>query len=119
MNVVEYKFWSYRQNNSGGKFHINDKVTILVVIEAPDPEYADFLFERNTGVNIDSHPYCECCGERWNNAWGEGNDQPSSRFSGDPIIKEDEYLTCWVKTGEPYVHIYYFNGNKESYIKET
>ena len=63
------KYYTFYQNNSGGRFYTDDKLKEYVVIQAPPPdaEYANFLAER-LGIyfgGVDSGRDCACCGNRW------------------------------------------------------
>ena len=57
--MMFYDFW---QNNSGGKFIINDKVAPIVWIEARNASEANAIAE-SIGIIFDEG--CECCGDRW------------------------------------------------------
>lgn len=57
-------FYEYRQNNSGGFFHLP---AIQVFIEADSMDEANRIAERN-GLyfdGVDDGRDCPCCGDRW------------------------------------------------------
>ncbi len=60
-------YYHYRQNNSGGGW---GEPAIEVFIEASTPDEADEIAVKH-GIYFD--PFyevdCECCGNRWDNAW--------------------------------------------------
>lgn len=103
-------FYSYHQNNSGGSFQIDDKVTTYVIIEADTANEANEVAE-GVGLYFDGYGDCECCGSRWSSAWsGDGTAEPE--IYGAPA---NEYKSTWVEEGEPSVYVYYKDGRKESY----
>jgi hypothetical protein len=60
-------FFEYNQNNSGGGFDVDDKVTHRLFIEAEDYNKADRI-AQGLGVyfdGCDNGMDCECCGDRW------------------------------------------------------
>lgn len=68
-------FYSFNQNNSGGFFNTDLFVRELVIIEADNAEHANTL-ARNIGIyfnGVSSNRDCECCGDRWYPAWGDGD----------------------------------------------
>ena len=61
------KFYTFRQNNSGGRFKQNNEVDIKVVIEANNAEHANKRAEE-IGIYFDGCSKgidCPCCGDRW------------------------------------------------------
>lgn len=68
-------FFTYRQNNSGGRF-IGE---INIIIEADSAKEADEIAQEN-GVyfdGVDEGHDCECCGDRWSRAWeSDGTENP-------------------------------------------
>lgn len=78
---VDVRWWTFRQNNSGGYCIVNDQVAEYVFVEAVD---ADDAIRRAEVIFSDYSEYCECCGERWD-YWvdeGDGYDNPS--IYGEP-----------------------------------
>jgi hypothetical protein len=69
-------FYTYRQNNSGGSFIINDNVDQWVIIEAPTGDQADLIAD-DIGIyfgGVGSGRDCDCCGDRWYPATNDGYD---------------------------------------------
>lgn len=68
-------FYTYRQNNSGG-YYIGPS---YVIVEADSSSEADFIAEQN-GIYFNGVMRgrdCECCGDRWYNAWDDdATDEP-------------------------------------------
>ena len=56
------KFFTFRQNNSGGVFVVNDKVAHSVVVEATSPADAN---KRAKDMGMFRMSFCECCGPRF------------------------------------------------------
>lgn len=78
-------FFTYRQNNSGGSFDRDDSVDKWVIIEADSPLEANARALR-LGIYFDGVPKgidCDCCGDRWVEAWAEGDETPSAY--GNPV----------------------------------
>ena len=63
-------FYSYHQNNSGGFFC---SPAIDVVIEADSAEEANRIAESK-GLYFDGQGDCDCCGNRWTEEFGSGED---------------------------------------------
>jgi hypothetical protein len=61
MNIYEY-----RQNNSGGTYHIDHErgISRIVLIEAESPARANHHAE-SIGLYFDGAGDCQCCGDRW------------------------------------------------------
>lgn len=59
---VDTKFFAFTQNNSGGRFDVDDNVCHRVVIEAIDAKHAQSRFEPMIENQSGS---CPCCGDRW------------------------------------------------------
>lgn len=71
------KFYTFRQNNSGGSFYGPH----YVIIEAESPEAANLIAENTDEVNIyfDGCALgidCNCCGDRWSRVYeSDANDK--------------------------------------------
>lgn len=64
-------FYTFRQNNSGGRFARDNNVDMYVVVEGTD---VSDVIERaeNIGIYFDgcaNFQDCECCGDRWYKPW--------------------------------------------------
>lgn len=72
-------FFTFSQNNSGGKFDYNKKygISAYVIVEAESgdeaSDFASDLFDRYPNRGYD----CHCCGDRWSTWCPEGNEVPS------------------------------------------
>lgn len=81
LELVELKWYCISQNNTGGKFTVNDLVAHWVYVQAPSEEYAKLKFEEITELSSSSSKnadYCPCCGERWGGLCflEDGTDEP-------------------------------------------
>lgn len=65
--IVNTKFYTFSQNNSGGYFVENNEngVAEYVVIEAINAKDAWGKLESIGDKVNDMFNYCPCCGERW------------------------------------------------------
>jgi hypothetical protein len=63
------KFYEFCQNNSGGSFHVDDKVCHRLFIEANSDIEAEQIAEHLGCYfnGVDQGLDCECCGDRWYN----------------------------------------------------
>jgi hypothetical protein len=112
--VKPLRFFTYDQNNSGGSFRVDEYVAHTVIIEAVDAEAADSK-ARDIGIyfnGCDKGYDCECCGDRWYPAYGEGDESPNI-YGEDPEVYGEKFA----KTGEPYCHVYYADGIVKTYRK--
>jgi hypothetical protein len=108
-------FWNYRQNNSGGSFSFDKKqgISVNVVIEADSADDADRRAE-SIGIYFDDDCSidCECCGQRWDRAYGIGDGVPC--IYNDPIVDGKIQKTAlsikWMKEKDPEGFIHYKDG---------
>jgi len=109
------RYFRYTQNNSGGRFNIDDKVAHHVIIQAHSASEANNL-AKGVGIyfnGCDADIDCNCCGDRWSEAWDtEGTDTPLI-YGGDPATHED----IFTPVGAPVCHVYHLDGSKTTYRK--
>ncbi|MNJ08359.1 hypothetical protein D3C77_24690 [compost metagenome] len=55
-------WYTFKQNNSGGKYLIDDMVDILIVVEETTIKKA---IKRARSITKNHRVYCKCCGDRW------------------------------------------------------
>lgn len=60
--TIDTKFYEFSQNNSGGRFDVDENVCRKVIIEAIDASHAQGIFEPMIENQSGS---CPCCGDRW------------------------------------------------------
>lgn len=58
-------FFTYRQNNSGGRYEYDDQLSAYVIVEAKNAEEAN---KRAEELGIEFDEGCETCGDRWSRA---------------------------------------------------
>lgn len=97
---MQIMFFTFRQNNSGGYFIVNDNVAVNLIIEAVNAEDA---VDKMSEITENYSEYCDCCGERWSSWWvndEDGTDKPM--IWGEEVNKESGSVV-----------IYYVDGRKE------
>ncbi len=72
-------YYRYRQNNSGGGF---EGPAIEVFVEADSEDEADEIAQEH-GIYFDPLYLidCECCGNRWSEAWDSYEQIPPEYYS--------------------------------------
>jgi hypothetical protein len=82
-------WYSYKQNNSGGRVVQNDAVDWYVWIEAESVRVANARAE-DIGIyfnGCDTGYDCSCCGDRWSTPWeDEGDDEPL--YYDTPVVRK-------------------------------
>lgn len=121
--------WEFPQNNSGGRFHVNESVSIYVYVDAESAEEANSYAEDYTDIYFDGcrkEIDCPCCGDRWRACHGsspafesieeleEYYQKPSGWRTDQTIF---EYTADWVEDGAPVIIVYLRNGDKIIYRK--
>ena len=105
-------FFHFSQNNSGGSFDYSERdgVTHHVVIEAADADGANVvaaskgLYFDGSAAGVD----CPCCGDRWYQASGKGDERPS--VYGEPLgEKTGNFFSSWMPPGREIV-VHYADG---------
>ena len=116
-NLATYKFFTYRQNNTGGSF---SGPALYVIVEAINASDADVRAEMN-GVyfnGCDSGSDCECCGDRWYTTYGEGDAVPTVGATALSEMDEQKlkWDSEWCKADKlAYAIVVYRNGNVVTY----
>ena len=98
------RFFTYRQNNSGGDFVVDDNVNVYTIIEANDSTEADMIAE-SVGIyfnGCEDGLDCDCCGDRWGRAWDEGDAVPS--HYGEPLPQND--AGAYIPDKDTVIHYY-------------
>lgn len=117
-------FYEYSQNNSGGHFHVDDKVCHCVIIEARSADEADII-AQDLGIYFDGVSKdldCSCCGDRWTEAYKPidlvATNESYLRTDGIRFADLDDYLQFisdkygWT---EPDCRVYYQDGSVKEY----
>lgn len=109
-------FYTFMQNNSGGYFRINDRVTLYVIVEANNKDQANSLAE-SLGIYFDGCDDgfdCPCCGDRW---------YPAGKYidsTDAPMIYDEtpeQYQDDFIEKGTPYCYVYLLDGRKVTFSK--
>lgn len=112
-------FYTYNQNNSGGKFTFDHRngISLYVIVEAETAKEADEKAE-DIGLYFDGAYDCSCCGNRWHEAggwWGdEEGDQYPSVFDRPVWEKEEDSPFSsirWEQRGTPFTYVHFANGD--------
>lgn len=111
-------WYEWTQNNSGGSFDVDDKITHRLFIEAETKDEAEAKAE-SIGVYYDgcqSGMDCECCGDRWY----EGHELELPYYSGAETVEEAaQYLADKYGWCSPDARIFYKDGSvKEVYTNK-
>lgn len=110
------KFYTFNQNNSGGRSINDENVADYVVIEAFDVDDAN---TRAQGVGIyfngcDDELDCKCCGDRWyaQSTWGKdpGTEKP---MVYDKTV--EDFLATDMWRDDARAIVYYLDGTRETY----
>jgi len=103
------KFYTYRQNNSGGYFV---GPALYVIVEANSSNVAMAIAEDH-GVyfnGCETGQDCNCCGDRWS-SWADEYDQP--KIYGEKVeeaLKSDPYPNREEFQDKPTAIVIYLNG---------
>lgn len=91
-DIMKAKFYTFRQNNSGGAFIVSKKdgISVHVIIEALNADDANTRAEE-IGLYFDGCSKsmdCSCCGDRWRRTdESDGYDVPC--IYGEPITNTE------------------------------
>ena len=105
-------FYHFRQNNSGGSFDIDSKVTVNVIIEAESAAHANELAQV-VGIYFDgcyNGTDCTCCGDRWRRV----NDSHASDFPAVYGMYADDYDELAVEPGDVMAYVYYLSRPRDT-----
>lgn len=101
-------FYTFRQNNSYGKFEVNDSVKHYVIIEADSAKEANKIASKNTDIYFDGvykNIDCECCGDRWRRQ-DESDGTETPMIYGVDVFKYEDDLRSF----KPEYIVYYKDG---------
>ena len=111
---INTQFFTFRQNNSGGRFRYDKNLTETVVIEAINAADANAKAEA-LGIyfdGVEGGSDCQSCGDRWDRVYdSDGTDKPM--YYGDEIT--EDYKPRYGGFGnqeEPFAYIHYYDGTK-------
>lgn len=110
---TKLRFWHFNQNNSGGSFVQDHKSGLShhVIIEAESEQQANEIAQTK-GIYFNgcaSGDDCSCCGDRWYEAYGNGDEVPTI-YSQPICLTTNTYKSdygSWMEDGiEAYVHFF-------------
>lgn len=108
------KWYSFRQNNSGGSWQ---EPAIQVFIQAPSARVANALaLDHGIYFNgVDSGSDCSCCGDRWSTADESYDAMDEPLVYGETIAEwlKDSMYSHWAEEAKvPQVVQFYLNGDR-------
>ena len=105
-------FFMWSQNDSGGRFHVNDNLTWRVVIEADSYQQAEAkAFDLGVYYNgVEEGHDCDCCGDRWY----EGSELD---VEGGPMLEHLQEYADEYGWESPSVIIHYADGTKGTIVR--
>jgi hypothetical protein len=80
MEVAKLQWFTFHQNNSGGRWVVDNDVDAYVIVQAHNADEANQLAQR-IGIyfnGVEDGTDCECCGDRWSSIYRteDGTDVP-------------------------------------------
>jgi hypothetical protein len=105
--LAALKWFGFNQNNSGGRFIVDDNVSEYVFVQAANADDATAIAERF----CDNGNSCPCCGDRWSfflfGEDAEGHAEPM--IYGKPMTA---YSSHWVKS---FARLHHSDGRVEAF----
>lgn len=106
-------FYTFKQNNSGGTFVMNERVAHFVIIEADSVREANEKAE-SIGIyfnGVDDNIDCPCCGDRWYPTYENEVNKAPLIYGVDPA----NYKCIFTRKGKNYCIVYHKDGGKRYY----
>jgi len=115
LEAGDVKYYNFSQNNSGGRFHVDDNVAENVIIAARTVDEAN---ERAEKVSIyfagcAAGRDCNCCGDRWSSQRSESKDVEPLVYSSRP----ENHLIKHGYSMRSKVIIYHADGSRETFAR--
>ncbi len=117
------RFFSFCQNNSGGRFTCNDKLCHNIIIEAHNYDEAR-LKALGLGVYFDGCSLgidCSCCGDRWYDYEDIIDVDKMSKYYKQKFNNIEQYAQRMANEygwTSPDYRIYYYNGEIKEIFKK-
>ena len=113
--AVPSKFYTFRQNNSFGRFDYDAGrgISVNVIVEADSVDDANSRAER-IGLYFDGSGDCQCCGNRWSEQYewqGKDSGDEKPALYGVAVKAED-----LVSSPDVDSYIHYKNGQVVAFI---
>lgn len=109
---INTQFFTFNQNNSGGRFDNDRNLAQTVVIEAVTAEEANAKLTQFGGYfnGVDGGMDCESCGDRWYQVYAsDGTDKPMYYH----MELTEDYIASYIARPEhPFAYIHYMDGTK-------
>lgn len=108
----DHRYFTFDQNNSGGSFDYDENYGDHVIIAAKNSDHAN---ERAQEIGLyfngahENGPDCECCGDRWYAANGEGDLTPQI------YSKRPEALLAEGGWFRDLIVVHHADGSRETY----
>lgn len=115
------KFYIFQQNNSGGRFKIDEKrgIGYLVAVEARNAKEANNK-ASDIGLYFDGFVNgldCPCCGDRWSRVYEDKYDASNSVGELKERYSRDSYLKKEKDKLKSFIH--YYDGKFEEFLFDT
>jgi hypothetical protein len=104
--LVQTKFYTFNQNNSGGGFTEDFFAGIgrFVIVEAIDADHA-VQRAKQIGLYFDGRGDCSCCGHRWSEPWDDDEGTPEPTIWDEPVERAVEDYRCGDDERVAFVHL--------------
>lgn len=105
-------FYTFTQNNSGGKWVFDENLAHFTIVEANTKDEALEIAEK-LGIyfnGVNQYIDCRCCGDRWSD-YTDDNQTP--KIYGKDI--SEQTFHHWGKDTDAQVIVHYLNGDKEKW----
>jgi hypothetical protein len=106
-------FYEWKQNNSGGRFFVDENLSNRVVIEA-DTYYKAEAKAFDLGIyydGVEEGHDCECCGDRWYGG-EELKDKDLQGYTLDEYLQDLADKYGWE---DPDIIVHYADGTKKTF----
>jgi len=117
-------FYEFSQNNSGGSFVVNKKLTHRLFVEADSVEEA-CVFAKSLGCywnGVDEGLDCDCCGDRWHKPWDDdGVTYPYEWSKGivfNSVEEHAQYVANNYGMTVPDARIFYKDGSVKEIVAD-
>lgn len=116
LGAGEVKYYDFSQNNSGGRWKVDENYGQNTIIAARNVKEANQRAEE-VGIYFDgcnAGMDCKCCGDRWSSQWEESKDLEPCVY-GEPIEK---YIGKYYSTRDKVV-VHHADGTRETFKVEA
>ncbi len=113
LGAGEVKYYDFSQNNSGGRWKVDENFAENTIISARNLKEANYRAEE-LGIyfnGCEAGMDCDCCGDRWSSQWSESKDL-------EPLIygeKPEKYLTESTYSMRETIIVHHADGTRETF----